>query len=357
MFIHNGAPLNEQGLESIEINLDEYIKIGDSFTTINGDTKYRAQQQYKGIDIFGANLVIGYDTENNILSSQLSGTYYQTNIISSDFNDDIEPLITSDDALKIAIQHYIPNGDETDLFGYSYGESKKTTKNSLNIYHNKNKNIPFTLSYIIEFTYADKESQEVLRPFVVIDAKTSDILYTFASMHGQSGSECPFDEAWATGGNEKIGEQRHGPMCINESPIVSNDDVEVYDHISLIQQNIATCTQESGSAFCEVDDYFINGAYNCLGDGYKYGNIVFDLYEAWGPQGVGPLAPENMPLEFYLHYGNNFENAFWTGSAMYFGDGFNRFFPLISLDVAAHEVAHGFTEQGKFFCSFVFFSA
>jgi len=28
---------------------------------------------------------------------------------------------------------------------------------------------------------------------------------------------------------------------------------------------------------------------------------------------------------------------------MYFGDGKNTFYPLVSLDVIAHEVSHGFT--------------
>ncbi|WP_249313212.1 hypothetical protein, partial [Pseudoalteromonas ruthenica] len=28
-----------------------------------------------------------------------------------------------------------------------------------------------------------------------------------------------------------------------------------------------------------------------------------------------------------------------------FGDGQNTFYPLVSLDVSAHEVSHGFTEQ------------
>ena len=32
---------------------------------------------------------------------------------------------------------------------------------------------------------------------------------------------------------------------------------------------------------------------------------------------------------------------------MYFGDGNTRFYPLVSLDVSAHEVAHGFTDQAS----------
>jgi vibriolysin len=48
-----------------------------------------------------------------------------------------------------------------------------------------------------------------------------------------------------------------------------------------------------------------------------------------------------------VHYSSNYENAFWDGSAMTFGDGQNTFYPLVSLDVSAHEVSHGFTEQNS----------
>lgn len=48
-----------------------------------------------------------------------------------------------------------------------------------------------------------------------------------------------------------------------------------------------------------------------------------------------------------VHYSSNYENAFWDGSAMSFGDGQNTFYPLVSLDVSAHEVSHGFTEQNS----------
>jgi Zn-dependent metalloprotease len=32
---------------------------------------------------------------------------------------------------------------------------------------------------------------------------------------------------------------------------------------------------------------------------------------------------------------------------MTFSDGYTRFYPLVSLDVTAHEVSHGFTEQNS----------
>ena len=46
-----------------------------------------------------------------------------------------------------------------------------------------------------------------------------------------------------------------------------------------------------------------------------------------------------------VHYSSSYENAFWDGSTMSFGDGASTFYPLVNADVSGHEVSHGFTEQ------------
>ena len=46
-------------------------------------------------------------------------------------------------------------------------------------------------------------------------------------------------------------------------------------------------------------------------------------------------------IKSYVHYGSNYENAFWDGSRMTYGDGATSFWPLTSLDVCAHEIGHG----------------
>jgi len=49
-------------------------------------------------------------------------------------------------------------------------------------------------------------------------------------------------------------------------------------------------------------------------------------------------------IRSYVHYGNNYNNAFWNGSVMTYGDGNGTVFtPLTSIDVCGHEVAHAVT--------------
>ena len=54
-----------------------------------------------------------------------------------------------------------------------------------------------------------------------------------------------------------------------------------------------------------------------------------------------------MPLEATVHYGDHYDNAFWDGERMVFGDGDGEVFRGFtdSLSVIGHELAHGVTEH------------
>lgn len=67
-------------------------------------------------------------------------------------------------------------------------------------------------------------------------------------------------------------------------------------------------------------------------------------YEVYGRQSIDD---EGMPMDATVHYGTDYDNAFWNGQQMVFGDGdgeiFNRF--TVALDVIGHELTHGVTED------------
>lgn len=63
--------------------------------------------------------------------------------------------------------------------------------------------------------------------------------------------------------------------------------------------------------------------------------------------GRDSLDDRGMGLVATVHYGRNYLNAFWDGQQMVFGDGDGEIFVSFtrSLDVIAHELAHGLTEH------------
>lgn len=62
--------------------------------------------------------------------------------------------------------------------------------------------------------------------------------------------------------------------------------------------------------------------------------------------GRNSIDGNGMPLDATVHFGQRYDNAFWDGRQMVFGDGdgqvFNRF--TASLSVIGHELAHGVTQ-------------
>lgn len=52
----------------------------------------------------------------------------------------------------------------------------------------------------------------------------------------------------------------------------------------------------------------------------------------------------NARINSYVHYSTNYDNAFWDGVRMTYGDG-NTFKPLTSIDVCGHEITHAVTSN------------
>jgi len=85
-------------------------------------------------------------------------------------------------------------------------------------------------------------------------------------------------------------------------------------------------------------DVAVDEAYDGLG-------ATYDFYAA--AYNRNSIDDEGLPMLATVHFGQDYNNAFWNGEQMVFGDGdgelFNRF--TISLDVIGHELTHGVTED------------
>lgn len=103
----------------------------------------------------------------------------------------------------------------------------------------------------------------------------------------------------------------------------------------------------SGSIFTSVDGFFGNNAKDLSDRATAAADAHFGFVASWeyfqnnfgrnGIDGTGRQANSR------VHYGRNYENAFWSNSCfcMTYGDGGFTFYPLVSVDVAGHELAHG----------------
>jgi Zn-dependent metalloprotease len=84
-------------------------------------------------------------------------------------------------------------------------------------------------------------------------------------------------------------------------------------------------------------DVAVNEAYDGAGATYDF---YFEVF------GRNSIDGNGMRLDSTVHYSRNYDNAFWNGSQMVYGDGDGEIFQRFtkSIDVIGHELTHGVTQ-------------
>lgn len=276
----------------------------------NGRRVVRYQQLYQGIPVWGEGVVERISAGG---ASSLKGAILQG--VSRDLPL-ARAVISGADALrqaKIRANAYATHNDQAELFVDLAADARAR------------------LVYRVSFVSLTGPAPS--RPYFVIDASTGAILDQWEGL--------THAEATGPGGNAKTGQYEYG---VDYGPLLVTSDCRMNSgNVITVNLNHAktgsvpwqfTCPRNNGIA--------INGAFSPLNDAHYFGNVVFNMYQSWF--GIRPIS---QTLYMKVHYDHRYENAFWDGTAMYFGDGDSYFYPLVSLDVSSHEISHGFTEQNS----------
>jgi Zn-dependent metalloprotease len=110
----------------------------------------------------------------------------------------------------------------------------------------------------------------------------------------------------------------------------------IYDQHNATTQTPGTVARSERQP--PVPDQAVNQAYDGLGATYT---LYWEVFKRDSIDDAG------LPLDGIIHYGKDYDNAFWDTHRMIFGDGdgriFNRF--TIAVDVIGHELTHGVTQH------------
>ncbi len=317
--------LEKQASKAVTANaaLHQHIGIGPnnlqaehSHKFANGRTVTRHVQLHQGVPVWNEAVVEHRDIGQ--AAPRVTG-----NLLHNLANDlpSVKPILSKADALakaKTLAQIFNTENDSAKLF---------VKQQANGVAH---------LVYVVSFNGVDTETPT--RPFYMLDANTGVVVEQWNGIHTALIGTGP-------GGNTKTGQYEYG------TNFGYNDVVQSGTTCKLDSTNVATYNMNSLSKTPNAAHSFtcprntvkaINGAYSPMNDAHAFGGIVFNMYQGW--LGVRPISQK---LLMKIHYKRAYENAFWDGTAMYFGDGATTFYPLVSLDVAAHEVSHGFTEQNS----------
>ncbi|RUR08574.1 zinc metalloprotease ProA [Legionella sp. km772] len=202
------------------------------------------------------------------------------------------------------------------------------------------------------------------RPTAIIDAQNNQVFVQWNDVKTAVAKDAA--KATGFGGNQKVGEYQFGkelPLLditrdsSSETCFMENTDVKVVDMLhKYSSRNKAmefACKTDPNKS---VDAYFTgysadgydkdNGAFSPTNDALYAGYVIKHMYHDWyGVEALTQSDGRPMQLVMRVHYGNGYENAYWDGKQMTFGDGDTMMYPLVSLGVGGHEVSHGFTEQ------------
>jgi Zn-dependent metalloprotease len=305
---------------AVRLNLGQDMSLTalSSVAIANGHKVVRQQQLYRGVPVYGRSIAVVQDAQGNALRA--SGELMQDAQLGL---SSVAPKLNAAGALSALRAHA-----HTTLVG---GTAISNQKTDLFVYPQDNgtARLVYRVSYFVN-------GANPSRPTAIIDANTGEVIQSWEGLTDAS--------ATGPGGNQKIGKYLYG------TDYAALDVTQSGSTCTLVNSNVKTYNLNHGTSGGSVvsftcpnsDTDAINGAYSPVNDAHHFGGVVHDMYAAY--TGAPPLS---FQLVMNVHYKSNYENAFWNGSSMNFGDGASTFYPLVSLDVTSHEISHGYTEQNS----------
>ena len=307
--------------QALGLDADSRLFLLDRKTDL-GVRNHRYQQTFRGLPIFGEHVVVNEDENGNIrtlFGRKVSGLDREIPAT--------KPRLRSNSALAMGKAAGLGN-----RIGFMRTRDEKA---ELMIYIDDNDRA--RKAYVVSYFADTARGGSPMRPTVILDADTGRVLKQWDNLqHALIGT--------GPGGNAKTGQYEYGTnygyMDVTQSGTTCTMNNA---NVKTVNLNHGTTGTTAFSYTCPRNTVkVINGAYSPLNDAHYFGSVIYNMYNAY----IGK-PPLTFQLMMRVHYSNSYENAFWDGSAMTFGDGASTFYPLVSLDVASHEVSHGFTSQNS----------
>jgi vibriolysin len=282
--------------------------------TADGQEHVRMDQLHNGVRVFGGDVVVH---TGNARYLGVVGS------VARDIGDlSATPVIASRDALAIAQKQYASRASVTDNLTYS-------RKNSELVYADVNGK--FALVWHVTFY---TEFQAGLAPGLwnyFVDAESGALLKSWNGIHTL------VEEGSGPGGNSKV--PRTWTNFLDVVKRVS-DNKYAMDTPTVVTGNMANGTSGTGTVVASATLTGFGDA--AVNDAHAYAEKTLGMMKDW--YGFASIDNLGFKIRSRVHYSTAYENAFWDGTQMTYGDGAASFFPLSGAsDVVGHEINHGFT--------------
>lgn len=275
----------------------------------------RFQQKVNGVPVWEGEAIVHLKSDGEVSAI--------TDDLKAGVAVDVNPNFSTEEAVEIAKKIYLGSKFLTE-----------EPKVDLWIYRGAERD---HLVYRVRMKRIDGFSHPTM-PVIFIDAHTGEKVFSYDNLQTGSGSSL-----------------YSGTVTIDTSIVGSTYYMED------LNRRIGTFDFRNGTSqvyrFTDTDDIW-NSSPQRAGVDAHYGAMkTYDYFlNVHGRRGVdgnqGPgsyTAAANSSIRLLssrVHYGNNYNNAFWDGTYMTYGDGDGTTFtPLVTLDICGHEMTHGVIER------------
>ncbi|WP_430788979.1 M4 family metallopeptidase [Virgibacillus flavescens] len=267
------------------------------------------------------------------------------------------------------IVHTDKHGNVTSVNGNFHNDAPSKLKQQREL--NKNEAIDHAWKHIdVSRKEADQKIKSIKGSDFETLTETSNLVvleedgeYTLA-YHVELQFSEPYPANWQVYVNAESGEILQSMNVVNEATgtgtgvlgntkslntYYTNSTYYLYDVTKSMNGVIATFDNYNGSS---LPGYYVTDSGNTFNserqkaavDAHYYAGQVFDYYY----NTFGRVSYDNQGSDIVstVHYGNNYNNAAWTGNQMIYGDGDGSTFTYLSgaNDVVAHELTHAVTD-------------
>lgn len=281
-------------------------------------THVRFSQVTHGIPVVGAELAAHYDAQGRLTS-------IDANYISGIHDLDVEPKISAKAGRDVAWSDVVAstkNVDETQLH---------STDGKLVVYAAEGRPATLAYEYTVRAVFGDEPAIWVTH----VDAKTGEIINRYNNLQTIEAT-----------GSGVLGDSKKFQVTDNGGTYTMTDTSRGVS-IQTFNANGRQVGPGQGAnavTSASLTSWDTGTGAGAAVDAHTYAGAVFDYYKKVHARNA--IDGTGGAMLSTAHYGQAFDNAFWDGTGMSYGDGGNLFKPLSAgLDVVAHEFTHGVTER------------
>ncbi|MEI4831934.1 M4 family metallopeptidase [Bacillus sp. FJAT-53711] len=320
-----GAKSAEESFKVQQVTKDS---VGDA-------TVVRLQQVYEGVPVWGSTQVahVGKDGALKVVSGTVAPELDKKEKLKN------KNKIEGKKAIAIAQQDlgFTPKYEvdpSADLYVYQNGDDT-------------------TYAYVVKLNFLDPEPGNY---YYFIEADSGKVLNKYNTIHNATENKSPIKPAAGTSvkpvtGTNKVGtgvgvlgDTKSINTTLSGSSYYLQDNTRGAVIYTYDGKNRTTLP---GTLWADADNIFNATRDAAAVDAQYYAGVTYDYYKNKFNRNSYDNA--GGALKSTVHYGSNYNNAFWNGTQMVYGDGDGyTFIPLSGgEDVVGHELTHAVTERSS----------